>query len=236
MTRLLLATDFDGTVSPIVPLPADAMLDDAMRGFLADAAARPDIVVAFVSGRDAADVRDRTQGVAAWIAGAHGLECLRSSGEIAWSSDESLPHLDASTIEDLLRDNIRIERKRHGIAIHFRGTAVADAQPVVRFLAWARSQNLEIVRGRQVIEARPHGADKCAALQRIADTVGAERVVYAGDDTTDFRALRWAAARGTAIFVDSSEAELPAIAGVHHVASIAELRGVFEREIRDVSV
>jgi alpha,alpha-trehalase len=231
MTKLLLATDFDGTVSPIVPLPDDAMLDDAMRSFLADAAGRPDVVVAFVSGRDAADVRGRTQGVAAWIAGGHGLECLRASGEIAWASDERVPQLDASIIEELLRDNVRIEQKRYGIALHFRGTAVADAQPVVRFLAWARSQNLEIVRGRQVIEARPRGVDKCAALQRIADTVGAQRIIYAGDDTTDFRALRWAAGRGTAIFVDSSEAEFPAIAGLQHVASIAELRGLFEREI-----
>jgi trehalose 6-phosphate phosphatase len=228
----LLATDFDGTVSPIVHSPHEAVMDDAMREVLSAAAACPDIVVAFVSGRDAGDVRDRTHGINAWIAGGHGLECFQASGALAWETPQNVPQPEPSIVGDLRQHGIRIEPKRYGIAIHFRDTDIGDAQPIVRFLAWARSQNLEIVRGRRVIEARPRGVDKCVALRRIARSVGAQRIVYAGDDTTDFRALRWAARRGTAIFVDSAETELPAMGGVQHVASIAELRGAFEREIQ----
>jgi hypothetical protein len=59
--------------------------------------------------------------------------------------------------------------------------------------------------------------------------VGATRVVYAGDDLTDFGALRFAAEHGRAVFVASSEREPPP--GVTVVASLRELFRLIRQEV-----
>jgi trehalose 6-phosphate phosphatase len=47
---------------------------------------------------------------------------------------------------------------------------------------------LEAVPGRYVLELRPPGVDKGAALRRLVDEVGAHVVIYLGDDLGDLPA------------------------------------------------
>src|SRR5687767_7147054 len=72
--RLLVATDFDGTLAPIVPHPEDARLPGATRGLMRRIAACDDILFAVISGRELEDVRTRVGLDTLLYAGNHGLE------------------------------------------------------------------------------------------------------------------------------------------------------------------
>jgi trehalose-6-phosphatase len=86
-----------------------------------------------------------------------------------------------------------------------------------------------VVEGRCVVEARCRGGNKEEALRWLASAVGAERVIYAGDDLTDFGALRFAAKRGRAVFVANSEQLAPPSATV--VSSFRELFRLVREEV-----
>ena len=109
---------------------------------------------------------------------------------------------------------VRVERKKHAVALHWReAPEVDESHPLIaKFRLWAHSSGLVVIDGRRVVEARCRGGGKEDALRYLAQCTDARRVVYAGDDLTDFAALRFAAARGRAFFVSSDEREAPAIA------------------------
>ena len=102
--------------------------------------------------------------------------------------------------------------------------------PVVEmFGRWAKSAHLDVIDGRCVVEARRPGGGKEEALRWLARAVGAARVVYAGDDITDFGPLRFAAESGRALFVASSERVPPE--GVTVVGSFRELFRLIREEV-----
>ncbi len=222
---VLLATDFDGTISLVVQDPDAAELHPVARSFLSDV----DVPVAILTGRDVKDIRPRLRGVRAIVAGAHGLECEDADGRVLWTCSRLFPEPPPGLLAALQR--YRVERKKYATVIHYRGID-ADPREFEPFASWARDQGLEVMNGRMMVEARVPGDGKGAALQRIAEHVGAERVLYAGDDTTDFGALAYAASRGRAAFMTSDERSAPDIVGLEHVHTIDELCAFFAREVR----
>lgn len=226
----LLAFDFDGTLAPIREDPSEVRIDRAAAALLAEATKMPGVVVAIVSGRDAHDVSTRVNVPGAYIIGSHGLEIRGPGGSLVRDTEP----LDATMPEELQQaiaaHRLRLEWKKHAVALHWRGLRdapiafVADA-----FRDWARTLPLEILEGRCVVEARRPGAGKEEALQWLTRAVGASRVVYAGDDVTDFGALRFASERGLGVFVASPEREPPP--GVIVVASFRELFRLIRAEV-----
>lgn len=228
---VLLATDFDGTIAPIVHDPARAEIHPAAKSFF-DRIDHTDVAVAIISGRDIEDVRARTGGVRAIVAGAHGLECEDADGRVLWTCRRPFPEPGADLLDLLERAGTRIERKKYSMAVHFRGIdprAITDS--LSPFIWWAREEGLDVIPGRMVLEARVSGGGKRAALRAIAAYVDAQRVVYAGDDTTDFDALAFAAARGRAAFVTSSERVAPDLDGIERVEGVEDLCTFFENEL-----
>jgi trehalose 6-phosphate phosphatase len=228
-TRLLLATDFDGTIAPIVAAPEDARIDPLAERFLERCTGMPGVVVAIFSGRDVEDVRHRIGGVRAMVAGADGLECVDAGGNLVWTTDGECPELPPSLAREVLRAEIRIEWKKFSVAFHFRGAPAEAGAQVNRITAWADEHNLDVITGRKVLETRVRGGGKRAALRALAMRLRAERVFYAGDDDTDFPALSFAAAHGHAIFVESEERTAPEIAGLWRVARTEDLLYGFAR-------
>lgn len=234
--EILLATDFDGTIAPIVGTPGDAAIDAHMAQFLDRCTTAAGVAVAVISGRDVDDVRPRLGGLRAIVAGSHGLQCVDETGALVWTTDQYCPEVPPSLMRELLRADLRIERKKYSFAVHFRGTA-AQEQEVRRLsdalAAWAEEHNLDVIAGRKVVEIRVRGGGKRAALRGIAERLGARRLVYAGDDVTDFPALAFAASKGRAIFVESDERTPPAITGLRRVGGIADLRSAFAQELAE---
>lgn len=203
---ILLATDFDGTVAPIQDDPATVRIDERVRTFF-DTLDRSRVDIAFLSGRELSDLRRRTEGIRAWRGGSHGLEISDPDDRIVHEPASSFPALDP-TIGDLLaRRGARLEPKKFGLAVHWRGIAIDDDDEAIRkFADWAEERGLKITRGRKVIEASVAGGGKARALAGIIERASPELASFAGDDLTDFEALEMIAARGwPAFFLRSPE-------------------------------
>jgi trehalose 6-phosphate phosphatase len=188
--RVLLAFDYDGTLSPIAPTPERALLPAPTGRLLTEVAKRYPTVV--ISGRALADIATRVSGIGVTrVFGNHGLE---SSGTL------SHPHPEVRTWVEQLRTQLGdqpgvvIEDKIHSLSVHFRSApdheqALQVILPVVRTLPGVR-----IICGAAAVNLLPKdAANKGTALQRAFDETASEKAIYVGDDETDedaFAALK----------------------------------------------
>jgi alpha,alpha-trehalase len=226
----LLAFDFDGTLAPIRADPAEVRIDRAAAALLEQTTQMEGVVVAVVSGRDADDLTMRVNAPGAYLVASHGLEVRAPGGFLVRDTPRLAVEVPVELSGEIDASGLRLERKKHAVALHWRGVPYDAIRPVVdTFRQWARANGLDVIEGRCVVEARCHGGGKEEALRWLSHAVGAARVVYAGDDITDFGALRFAAERGVALFVASSEREPPP--GVTVVSSFRELFRLIREEV-----
>lgn len=194
--KAVLCLDYDGTLSPIVPNPKDAVLSDAMRQQL-EAVARL-VPVAIVSGRGLSFIREQVALDEVYYAGSHGFEIVGPNGfqhELPEAQD-ALPLLDrtAQQLQQQLSGiaGAEVERKKYGIAIHYRRVAEAEQAAVKQAVkALDRQESaLKLGKGKMVLELRPNiDWHKGKAIHFIADHITASGdapyLVYIGDDITD---------------------------------------------------
>jgi trehalose 6-phosphate phosphatase len=210
--RLQIFLDYDGTLTPIVSRPEDAALSDAMRRRLQRVAARHFLAV--VSGRGLDDLRTCIGLDEVVYAGSHGFEVRYPDGsadehEEARAALPALEHL-ASYLGAQLADvkGLQLERKRFGLAVHYRRVAGADVARVESVVEDARGRfgMLRIKAGKKVFEFVPAvDWDKGKALRWILEKIDADTVdvlpIYIGDDVTDEDAFRAIDGVGIAIAV-----------------------------------
>jgi alpha,alpha-trehalase len=226
----LLAFDFDGTLAPIGPDPAEVRIDRGAAALLARTTRMEGVVVAIVSGRDADDLSMRVNSPGAYLIGSHGLEVRSPGGLLVRDTPPLSAAMPLALEEEIGASGLRLERKKHAVALHWRGVPYDAVEPVAdAFREWAHGHDLDIIEGRCVVEARCRGGGKEEALRWLAQAVGADRVLYAGDDVTDFGSLRFASERGVAVFVASAEREPPP--GVTVVRSPRELVRLIRAEV-----
>ncbi|WP_437591636.1 trehalose-phosphatase [Sorangium sp. So ce1000] len=214
---LLLATDFDGTISEITPVAAGgAVAAPLALGALGALSRAPGTAVAIVTGRTIHDVAARTAALGAvWRVGEHGAEIAAPGGELVYRADAPAGALDALEREagEVVRrvPALRVERKRCSIALHWRLVSTEDRPAVFDALgAWADAaarRGCVVMRGRSIHEARDAAHDKGGALAfLLARLPPGTLAVYAGDDTTDEPAIAYARAIGGAgVYIASSE-------------------------------
>jgi trehalose 6-phosphate phosphatase len=210
--QLALFLDYDGTLTPIVKRPEDAILGDDMRAVLRGLASH--CTVAVVSGRDRTGVEDLVGLENLVYAGSHGFDISGPQG-LQFEQEggrEALPDLDAAEME--LRDRLadikgaQVERKRFAIAVHYRNAADDDL-PSIKKTVREVSQGFEDLKtspGKKIIELKPDLEwDKGKALLWLLDRLGLkeDRVLplYLGDDLTDEDALEVLVERGIGILV-----------------------------------
>jgi len=199
---LLVALDFDGTLSHTVDEPMSARMIPAARAALGALAAAPRTHVALVSGRSLADLRVIAEhdDASPWhLAGSHGIEYWHpgESGVEGAPTSEETATLDqlADTAEGLVADldGAWIERKSFGFGVHTRLSepdAAAAAQQRVDDLIAREAPDWRRRTGHDIVEYAFREGGKDDAVRRLADRVGATAVVFAGDDVTDEDALR----------------------------------------------
>lgn len=200
--RILLLLDFDGTLAPIVERPELAKLPEETRSLLLALNVEPRVIVAIISGRSLADLRQHV-GLETIYVGNHGLE-IEGRGLTFQSPDISSARPVLAKFASELGGRITaihgafIENKGPTLSVHYR--AVEDAQvPLVLnavksvYAQYARL--LEVHHGKKVLEIGPRvGWNKGEAARWILKQFGQEGVlaVCAGDDRTDediFKAL-----------------------------------------------
>ena len=194
--------DYDGTLTPIVDRPEDAVISDAMRDVVRRLAQRTTVCV--VSGRDRSVVADWMGIDGLVVAGSHGFDIGGDTGE--------QPH-EVTGFEDVLAaviDRLRsevqsvpgaaVEPKRFSVAVHYRLVDPAHRPQVTevvdRVLADHPDQ-LKLTPGKMVYEIQPKvDWDKGRAVQYLRQALGVDGPgfvsLYLGDDITDedaFKAL-----------------------------------------------
>jgi len=218
--QALIATDFDGTLAPIVPDPRAARADPGAVPALRRLA--PAVgTLAVVTGRPAADA------VAyGGLAAVPGLIVLGHYGWQRWQDGtlavpDALPAIEAAraALPGVLSragapDGTWIEDKEHALAVHTRRTA--DPEAALRAVRGPLGQlagrlGLAAEPGRMVIELRPPGVDKGTALTGLVRDRAAGSVLFCGDDLGDLpafasvRALRADGIPGCAVASASPE-------------------------------
>ncbi|WP_435107999.1 trehalose-phosphatase [Nocardiopsis synnemataformans] len=251
--RALAAFDFDGTLAPIVADPRTSAPYPGIVDVLADLAGLIGSV-AVVTGRPAETaVRlgglDRVPGIT--VLGHYGAERWEGGRVVAVPAPpgvevvrEELPGL----LDGLgAPEGTWIEDKGRSLAVHTRRTADPDGAlalltPALSELA--RRSDLQVEPGRMVVELRPLGVDKGAALTALVAEAGPRAVLYAGDDLGDLPAfdavvgLRSQGVEG--LNVCSSSDEVTAVADaadlvVSGPAGLADLLGGLADAIRGAS-
>jgi trehalose 6-phosphate phosphatase len=148
--------------------------------------------LALVSGRAIDDVDRLFRGGALPIAGQHGLERRDAAGVTtrAPAHAEALAHARARLAELAARhEGLLLEDKGLSLALHYRAAPQHEAlvHDVVRGAAASLGNDWLVQRGKYVVELRPAGADKGAAIEAyLAEAPFAGRLpVFLGDDATD---------------------------------------------------
>lgn len=198
----MLALDFDGTLAPIVADPAAARPYPGASAAL-ERLARQLGTVAIVTGRPAA-LAAELLGVGPQhptnllILGLYGLQRWTPSGGLAAVDVDRAPveaarAALAGVLARLdLPPGVSVEDKGESLAVHVR--RAADPQRALNVLRTpladlAREHGVRLEPGRMVLELRPPGTDKGAALERLAAERSARAVGFAGDDLGDLAAF-----------------------------------------------
>lgn len=181
---LLVASDYDGVLSPIVNDPAKAVPDPgAFDAFLA-AARLPATHGVIISGRALEALQLLTgspQGII--LVGTHGAEFDVVDPVEAPTAE--VRRLAAELAEIASRcPGAEVEAKPAGAAFHYRNAPewvrAADEVRAVGARHGARA-----IDGKMVIELLLRDENKGKAIGKLRSGLGADSVVYLGDDTTD---------------------------------------------------
>jgi alpha,alpha-trehalase len=208
--RLGVFLDYDGTLTPIVPRPQDAVLSAAMHDTLRRLAEC--CTVAVVTGRSLEVVKDFVGLEGLTYAAEHGFDIAEAGGRRAHPQgiESYLPTL--AQAEAMLRTRLRglegalIERKRYSVAAHYRLVA-REAVPVVSAAVdavLAAHPSLRRLDGKRVYELQARLEwDKGKAVLWLLKDFGltCEDVIYVGDDKTDEDAFRAIRGRGIGVHV-----------------------------------
>ena len=199
----VVASDFDGVLSPLVEDPARARPAEGALDALARLA-RSVKQVAIVTGRPALVATELTgvtghPGLGSLVVlGHYGLEQWdAATGNVSSDPVPSGVAEARSRLPEILRaagvPDAFVEDKESSLAVHTRrlpdpvGAFERLRTPLTEL---AESTELRLEPGNLVLELRPPGIDKGVALRRLLESTGARSILYAGDDLGDLAAFR----------------------------------------------
>ncbi|MFS0912473.1 trehalose-phosphatase [Microbacterium sp. 179-I 3D2 NHS] len=199
--RLVVALDFDGTASPLVPDPMAARALPEIARQIRRLTELPDTVVAYVSGRSMHDLRvitEHTDDSVIALAGSHGAQYWYP-GDGDGSADDAGDDADREALWEAARpiidryEGVEFEPKTFGMGVHTRRAdrrteelafAEIDALVAERFPHWRRRS------GHRVLEFSSRNEGKDAAIAALRARFDATGILFAGDDVTDEDAMR----------------------------------------------
>ncbi len=209
--------DYDGTLTPIVDRPEDAIISPAMQAAVRGLAVRCPVCV--VSGRDRPVVQQLMGIDTLIVAGSHGFDIWSPSGgaiQKDHGSDfaELLDHVKAILNEVMGPiDGALVEPKKASVAAHYRLVAEGErpkVKAVVDEILAAHPDRLKVTPGKMVFEIQPKiDWDKGKAVLYLIEALGLKRddivPMYLGDDITDEHAFEALEELGIGVFVGSAD-------------------------------
>ncbi|VEG58052.1 trehalose 6-phosphatase [Mycolicibacterium aurum] len=188
--RLLVTSDFDGTLAPIVNNPADARPLPEAGDALVALAGLPSTTTALISGRALATLRELSALPAAvQLVGSHGAEF--ASG-FAHHIDRDLLQRITDRLAAIAegKPGVTVETKPASVALHVRNAGPADGEAALA-AAWdaAAGWDAHVTTGKAVLEFAVISTDKGEAVDILRREHDASAVVFFGDDVTDEKAF-----------------------------------------------
>lgn len=193
--RVLLVLDYDGTLMELQADPSDAVPDEEILALLRALIDVSALEVVISSGRSPETLETWFSGIPIDLIGEHGLR-WRIGGE--WQ--DLFRQVERSWIEstrEVLEDYASrlpgsfVEIKNATLVWHYRKAIPGFGEWLARDVAAhlrevMANAPVEILRGHKIVEIRPQGVGKGAALKRLLeDRPGYDVVVAIGDDRTD---------------------------------------------------
>jgi len=239
--HILLLSDYDGTLTPIVERPELAVMPARNRSLLQCLARLPGVTVGIISGRALNDLIERVGIDGLIYAGNHGLEIrgpgLRFVNPVA---DELRPilnvlhHALSSALGTL--KGVFVEHKGLGLSVHYRLAEVPREliEEAVRRVVGSMPAGAQTLTtdGKKVIEIRPAaGWDKGRAVKLLMKRYGKGGrrsgllPIYLGDDRTDEDAFKVIAAYGPGISIRVGEPD--ALSSARYFVTSVEEVSVF---------
>jgi trehalose 6-phosphate phosphatase len=215
--------DYDGTLTPIVDRPEDALISESMREAVRGLAGRCPVCV--VSGRDRRVVQELMGIDDLIVAGSHGFDIWSPAGgaiqreegvgfsDLLEEVNERL-HREMDPIEGAL-----IEPKKTSVAAHYRLVSEGERpkiKGIVDTVLAEHPDELKVTPGKMVYEIQPNVEwDKGKAVLYLLEALDLDREdvvpIYLGDDITDENAFEALKDRGIGILV--GRADDPEVAG-----------------------
>jgi len=242
--HVLLLSDYDGTLTPIVSRPEEALLSAGVRDTLQALSIRPDFSVGVISGRSLDAIRGMVGLGSIYYAGNHGLEIegpglsfvSREAGEARAAIREIVELLTAGLggIEGII-----VEDKGLSLSVHYRLVREDEVARVAGIFQQITAPllgegKIRTTSGKKVWEVRPpvdwHKGKAVEVVTReLKVLLKLERLVtiYLGDDTTDedaFRVVR--RPQGWSIYVGGNS---PASSAEYFLNSTAEVEDFLTR-------
>lgn len=201
--QVLVALDFDGTLSDIVARPEDAQLTEDRRQLLRELNSRPRFAVAVISGRTLEDLRERVGLDDIAYAGHHGLQIAGPGFQHVPPEAEAFRETAArlgGTLEAQIGriPGVIFEHKGVSLSVHYRlveGEQRATVQRAIRDVVTpaASAGDVRVVLGKEVVNMLPpvewHKGSALRWLMELLDSiphrVGGIFPIYIGDDVTD---------------------------------------------------
>jgi len=218
-SHILLLSDYDGTLTPIVSRPEEAILSPEVKDKLLTLADRSAFSVGIISGRSLAEIKIMVGLGGIYYAGNHGFEIegpgLNFTNPAAETARTEIKILVRQLSNKLNCINgVIIEDKGLSLSVHYRLVKEAEVEQVAEVfrqitLPMVNSGKIRVTSGKKVWEVRPpiewHKGKAVETIMRELKKVLEDEqplTIYLGDDTTDedaFRVLR--CPQGWSIFV-----------------------------------
>ena len=240
---LLLITDFDGTLAPIVPFPAHARAIPGALPALSQLTAHLGQVV-ILTGRSRLSLMvalgdDVPEGVR--ILCNYGADDPRHPMPTEFESIVLLLE-QITALHGQLPEGVMIEEKGSSVALHTRGArqpVAALAQISMVLGPVADELGMDLQKGRDVIDIGIRFGGKAATVQRLLEERSWSAAVMFGDDHSDldaFDVLAGASIPTLTVGVESDEVPDVALRSTFTVSSPTEIAALIADLVREVSV
>jgi trehalose 6-phosphate phosphatase len=236
--KRVLLLDYDGTLTPIVNTPEEAVLSKEMRSTLESQKDNPDSIVAIISGRSLLDVKSMVLLDGICYAGNHGMEIEYQNELYVHPDAKKMKHLIKKICKELepMLEGIEgkiIEDKGLTASVHYRMVSSEEIPEVKRIVKstiqpYIEKGNIKLTHGKMVLEIRPNIPwDKGKAVEWVLKSIGADISnkyfpIYIGDDRTDEDAFKIMKGRGLSVLVSSEVKDTNAEYALHNVDEVRD--------------
>jgi len=200
--HVLLFSDYDGTLTPIVSRPEEAILSPEVREKLRALAEKPIFSVGIISGRPLSEVKTLVKIEGIYYAGNHGLEIegpgltfINPAAKAAQAEIKDLVQQFSTKLDSI--GGVIVEDKGLSLSVHYRLVKENEEKVVAEIFHQITSPRLRdgkirVSSGKKVWEVRPpidwHKGRAVETIMKEIKTIfrGEQGLtIYLGDDTTD---------------------------------------------------